>query len=620
MKRRFTKLERLAVYLAQDGRSVVSGKPLGADFHADHRTPFSKGGATSIENCDALTPNENLTKGAKINRYVWQDEFLRRYLAHLEKDFFLCALPGAGKTRAAIRVIQAWIEQGGIFIIASPTVVMRRHWRTQLERAGIYGDEKFYGVLREGYKGGLVTYSGLHSLVGALQKLCIDRPVLFVGDEIHHASEHEDSTWGADVRGSFSSARRRLLLSGTPVRSDCETTSFLRIEQVEDDDGAVISQYRMDTCYDWPRALADRVVRTLTFHRMKMDHVTVQFKKRGEQILGTDDDSWLNYALDDKTFVMKVLQRAIDCLNDLRKSDPTAAGLVTCKHIGHANTVFELLQLLGERPVIVTSAEEESSIDVIEAFAIDNQKKWLISVKQVSEGVDIPRLRVLAYLTFYRTDLAFRQLVGRVVRRREHETDALAQAHVFLPEFPPLLKLAEKIEKLQAIAFKKGTGGEGPGERDEGKLVVGSQPEFVGYLIHGRHYTGDRASVIAQLMSAYRVSEESAALMLDDDNFAKGLKVGETPQQMMPEAETPPWIAEELLKSEIKELLKELIQLRKQRQGLGEHYDPVVYRRLVKEIHIETMVNRTSQTRMSVPQLKQKKERLAQLIMRERAI
>src|SRR5262249_32634433 len=140
MKRRFSKGERLAIYLAQDGRSAVSGKPLGADFHADHRIPFSKGGPTTIENCDALTPQENLAKGARINRYTWQDEFVERYRAHLETDFFLCALPGAGKTRASIRVITPWLQQGGVFFVVSPTVIIRRNWRDQLLQAGIYGD------------------------------------------------------------------------------------------------------------------------------------------------------------------------------------------------------------------------------------------------------------------------------------------------------------------------------------------------------------------------------------------------------------------------------------------------------------------------------------------------
>src|SRR5262249_13996959 len=122
-RRRFSKREKEAAWLAQDGLSPISGEPV--DFHnshGDHRMPYSKGGPTSIENCDVVKPTENLKKGASNsdNRYVWQEEFYQRWIAHAEKNFFLCALPGAGKTRAAARVIKTWIERGGVVVVVVP--------------------------------------------------------------------------------------------------------------------------------------------------------------------------------------------------------------------------------------------------------------------------------------------------------------------------------------------------------------------------------------------------------------------------------------------------------------------------------------------------------------------
>lgn len=609
-RRRFSKTERLGAWLAQDGRSAISGEPLGTDFHADHRIPHSKGGPTSIENCDAVTPEENLRKGARMNRYRWQDEFIQKYLAHPEPNFFLCALPGAGKTRAAIRVIRAWIDQGGTFIAAVPTLPVRKQWRDNLQKAGIYADAKFYGALRDGYHGGLVTYAGIHSLTGAFKKFCQDRPVLLIADEIHHASESENSTWGTDLRESFGGARRRLLLSGTPVRSDRETTSFLKI--VPADGGP---QYEMHFLYDWPRALADKVVRAVTFHRLAMDNVVVQFERKGQVTFSAEDEAWLNYALDDNKFVLLALRKAIDCLEGLRREDPSAAGLVTAKHIGHANEIAKLLEMLGQHPIIVTSAEEENSVDVIDAFATDNSKKWIVSVKQVSEGVDVPRLRVLVYLTFYRTELIFRQFVGRVVRRRDDETDALAQAHVFIPECPSLTVLAERIEELQALAFKKKReGGEDPPERDQGHTLSGSEPEFVGYIIHGKRYEGDRAQVISQIMDRYYCSEETASRILADSD---GLKFGETPKDFEEPQENPPWVDEELLKLDIKKLTNELVRLRKINRHYPTEYNARVYSALAREIHIETMVDGVSQTKMSVTHLRAKKEKLLELLMQE---
>ena len=49
----------------------------------------------------------------------------------------------------------------------------------------------------------------------------------------------------------------------------------------------------------------------------------------------------------------------------------------------------------------------------------------------VSEGVDIPRLRVLVYLPYAKTELAFRQAMGRVVRN--HGPNDSSRAYVIIP-------------------------------------------------------------------------------------------------------------------------------------------------------------------------------------------
>lgn len=43
----------------------------------------------------------------------------------------------------------------------------------------------------------------------------------------------------------------------------------------------------------------------------------------------------------------------------------------------------------------------------------------LINPRMVSEGVDIPRLRVGIYATNITKELTFRQIIGRVVRRQD---------------------------------------------------------------------------------------------------------------------------------------------------------------------------------------------------------
>ena len=552
------------------------------------------------------------------SRFAWQDRFIEAWERHSEPNFFLCALPGGGKTRAARRAARLWIEQGGVVVIVSPSLPIKRHWRTEFRADGLNLDENFYGYVRLTYCGITTTYHALKTQCSAFRKLCSDKPVLVICDEIHHASEDDTSSWGINLREAFSAAQRRLLLSGTPVRSDKETTSFLRIEDFIDDEGQASHRYQMHECYDWPEALQDRVVRTLVFPRVKMESVDVQFEK-GVKTFLNNEDGFLGYALDHQPFLHQILKQANDRLSEWRRDDATAGALAIAKNITHAKDIVKALQLLGEKPIIVTTDEDEDTIKTIDEFKVSD-RRWLVSVRQVSEGVDIPRLRVLAYLTNYLTELFFRQAIGRVCRRRETESDSDAIGNVFIPEYAPLIKFAEKIEKLQALALqtREELNGRKDGKKpDRGITIGGAAGEFIGYIIHGQHFDGDQATVIHTLMAQYRISEESASLMLNDPNFASGIKLGESPKEFSISSDHPPWVQEEMGRNDCNNLVAQLAQIRRKTRGLGSSYDRNVWQRLVAQIHGEFMVDGTPQAQMTSAQLQIKKEQLRQAIFNE---
>src|SRR5213078_3390862 len=97
--------------------------------------------------------------------------------------------------------------------------------------------------------------------------------------------------------------------------------------------------------------------------------------------------------------------------------------------------------LSGEDPVVVLSDDPKAS-GRIAAFSATNDR-WLVAVRMVSEGVDVPRLAVGVYATSASTPLFFAQAVGRFVRsRRPGET-----ASVFLPSIPSLLQYASEMER-----------------------------------------------------------------------------------------------------------------------------------------------------------------------------
>ena len=131
----------------------------------------------------------------------------------------------------------------------------------------------------------------------------------------------------------------------------------------------------------------------------------------------------------------------------MRAVVPDAAGLVLCDDRAHARATATLLRTIaGEKPVVVVS-DESGAHAAIDRFARGGPEaaRWLVAVNMVSEGVDVPRLVVAGYATVKRTDLFFRQAVGRVVRRRAGDPGDLV-ATVFLPADPTLVGCAERVE------------------------------------------------------------------------------------------------------------------------------------------------------------------------------
>ena len=128
-------------------------------------------------------------------------------------------------------------------------------------------------------------------------------------------------------------------------------------------------------------------------------------------------------------------------LTEVRRGVPDAGGLVIATdHLSARAYAAQLRRITGEAPTVVLSDEAGASAR-IEAFAAGDDR-WMVAVRMVSEGVDVPRLSVGVYATSTSTPLFFAQAVGRFVRaRRRGET-----ASVFLPSVPLLLQHAAEME------------------------------------------------------------------------------------------------------------------------------------------------------------------------------
>jgi superfamily II DNA or RNA helicase len=262
---------------------------------------------------------------------------------------------------------------------------------------------------------------------------------------------------------AFARSRFRLLLSGTPFRSDNTAIPWV----VYDDEGVSCADYG----YGYTDALLDGVCRPVTFHTYggDMEWVSDGRVRRadfGVVLPAVEAARRLRTALDpDGDWITHVLRDADATLRGLRAgSHPEAGALVVASDKEHAEKLaLRLARVTGERPDVVTSDAPDASARI--ARFASGSAPWLVSVLMVSEGVDIPRLRVGVYATTARTELFFRQVIGRFIRRTPAPKDQMSQ--VFLPSDPRLKQLATQIEEERNHALVLEPAGEDVAERGE---------------------------------------------------------------------------------------------------------------------------------------------------------
>ena len=338
--------------------------------------------------------------------------------SHDGSSFLASATPAAGKTTFGLRVAHRMLEEGrvGRVAVIAPTTHICRQWAADAARYGIDLEPNrpnSAGPEPRDRHGVAVTYATLAAGPGVHRRRCAELPTLLIADEPHHMGEL--ASWGRSTLAAFERARFRLLLSGTPFRSDNSPIPWVTY----DDDG--ISQ--ADYAYGYTEALIDGVCRPVTFHTYDgdMEWVSDGRRRRADFTVAlppAEAARRLRTALDPEgDWVTHVLSDAHRELIDLRAgAHHDAGGLVIAADKEHAEKLADrLARIAGERPEIVTSDAPDASAR-IGRFA-SGSGTWLVSVLMVSEGVDVPRLRVGVYATSARTELFFRQVVGRFIRR-----------------------------------------------------------------------------------------------------------------------------------------------------------------------------------------------------------
>lgn len=375
----------------------------------------------------------------------WQARAMAAVLTHPSQDFLATATPAAGKTRFALRIAHQFLadQAASRVLVICPTNHLRGQWAAAAGQVGIHLDPALtneQACEARDYHGAVVTYQQVCLAPALFHQACRSRRTLLIFDELHHAGDGKD--WGRSLREAFSDAVFRLALSGTPFRSDNNPIPFVRYEQGES---------QADFAYGYAEAIRDSVCRPILFPSYEGELTWLSDGREhratfGDGLKVEQQRERLKTALLQETWLGPVIADAHAELTRLRKQEqPDAGGLIVAMNQDHARQVAQLVgRMTGSRAVVAVSDDPAAS-RTIEAFAQHPKQQWLVAVNMVSEGVDIPRLRVGLYASNVLTEMYFRQVVGRFVRMQEG-IPRPQRAWLYLPKDATLVHHAKRIK------------------------------------------------------------------------------------------------------------------------------------------------------------------------------
>lgn len=374
----------------------------------------------------------------------WQVECSEKALQKFktnQQHFFCQATPGAGKTVLAATVASKLLSNDMVDLVLcfSPSLTVSD---------GI--KRTFSQTLNCTFNGGLgsigqsLTYQSIQFLNDEFWETLRNHRVFVVFDEIHHCSGTElenANVWGQQVLTKIQGlATYTLAMSGTPWRSD-----FLPIVMGEysDPDGQLLVDFQ----YTLKQAIDDGVCRSPNIVLVDNEQLSVCSSEKVESfssILEMLKQTKASYqsVIHNQEAMEYLLGLGCDRLAKVRIDASNAGGLVVAASVQHAQAIKDILSLkFGQTVSIVTYRHEEPLAEIDRYRQSDSQ--WIVSVGMISEGTDIPRLQVCCHMSSVKTELYFRQVLGRILRI---DSSMAQQAWLFTFAEQNLIQFAERIE------------------------------------------------------------------------------------------------------------------------------------------------------------------------------
>ncbi len=524
MKRFFSKTQKLTLAKFANWKCQICGTQLDSSFHADHIIPFSKGGSTDVCNGQALCASCNLSKGnymrKKITPREWQKTAIKVVRRRIKKDNFetlIQATPGGGKTIFGLLAWEEIKQKYGYthLLVIVPSDLLRKHWIQDAHAFNISMSNEIIFKNQDKFSqfdGIVTTYATIHNQSSDFRMFCKEHRVYVIADEVHHISTKEGSKWGVSFKEAVTPAKNLLMLTGTPW-----TTSGDPIPWTESrSDGYVKTHYS----YSKMDAIRDNVCRdSLIFPQkdvanMHDDETGEIFKDFKDYTDKTGKDGYMQ-AVTNKVNMLSMFRKANEELNALRSSgNSNAGGLIVAPSIDVAHKFATAIEgVTGVKPIVVSSRDNEDKMDNSNSKKIDKFKdshdRWIISVNMISEGIDIKRLQVLIFMSNAKTELYFRQVLGRVERRMNNlEVDKTC--YIFYISHPKLDEWVAKIndENSQGVKlredqsinnndeFNTGNGDSNRIEKESSNLIV-LMEEVQTYMIQNGMSVND--NIVAEI-------------------------------------------------------------------------------------------------------------------------
>jgi superfamily II DNA or RNA helicase len=494
--------------------------------------------------------------------YAWQTRGLATANEILEAggaEISTEAGVGSGKTYFASCIADILLTTGQVEQIIVVTINRRcqRQWWRQMKDLKIpllrlAGNSGLSKGLPPDVKGYIATYAGMGAFPDLHAAFCGRAKTLVIFDEVHHLNEDESTSWGKAAQTAFGNSAVRLSLSGTYFSSNGAPIPFANMKPKDGSNAKFV--YDPQIKYTYGESVADQICRRLVF---KPFDGPIEYRREGDQNYKTAtfadaiDDSDVGARLwaaiqpvgencQPNNMLEEMLFRANRRLMDLRAAGhQRAGGLIACDDTNHARKIRQIIEKISGHKAVLVLNDEPGSDKALDSFA-NGFSPWLVAVRMVTEGVDIPRLRVGVYLAraIGEGGLTFIQFLGRQVRLFKGDEqipgDPTGESYIFYPADERLVKIATEIEEEIEVAIRSrddiGCFGPGPGPGPRGRYQAGAvEGEEQDNIVAGDSYTVGEIEVAELLRKKWsNLAEEQ---IIDMVRFVREARVDPGPQR-----------------------------------------------------------------------------------------